>query len=313
MLCAHSDVVPAAGQSWDYDPFVLHEKDGKLFGRGSADMKGFIAASCYALEKLDHKKLKKPLSLLFTYDEEIGCEGSKIAAPRLKNYLGYMPEAALIGEPTDFSIFRMHSGHVSLKIHAHGKAAHSSNPDLGRSAIKALHKVLESLFELEEKLKKNISMKEYFSLPYVTLNVGCIKAGTAVNIIPERGEILIGFRPLPDTVINNIINNIKYILDTKSKETKVLLNLSIENITPAMISQADTKLERIIKPYANKNNSVAASFSTDAGNLSEAGISCLVFGPGNINNAHQANEYIMHSDLQKASEKISKIVISYLT
>jgi len=313
MLSGHTDVVPVASQDWKSDPFLLYEHDNKLFGRGTADMKGFIAATCTALSSFDLKKLKKPLSLLFTYDEETGCEGSRIAARLLKNILPAMPKAAIIGEPTDFSIRRMHSGHVTLKIKALGKGAHSSNPSLGISAIRAMNHVLTGLFMLEEELKQEESFTEYFSRPYVALNVGSISGGSAVNIIPDEAQSIIGFRPLPETSIDKIIERIKYITEKASDLTGAKIIINKEQITPPMITKAGSKLEQIIMPHAQKNSQAAAAFSTDAGNLSHAGIECLIYGPGSIDIAHQANEFITKLDLELAVKKISKIIENYLT
>ncbi|HXW52652.1 MAG TPA: M20/M25/M40 family metallo-hydrolase, partial [Myxococcota bacterium] len=148
MLSGHMDVVPVVGQAWDSDPFVLTEKDGKLFGRGTADMKGFIAATCSALTDYPLDRLNKPLILLFTYDEEVGCVGSAQAAPLLSRHMRYLPKACIIGEPTDFHILRMHTGHVTVRIHIKGKGVHSSDPRLGISAIKGLYHALEGLFAL---------------------------------------------------------------------------------------------------------------------------------------------------------------------
>ena len=274
MLSGHTDVVPVLGQSWESDPFVLREKDGKLFGRGTTDMKGFIAALCSALSSFNFKRLIRPLSLLFTYDEEIGCVGSAQCAPLIKNILPFMPEAALIGEPTDFSILRMHSGHLTLKITAKGKGAHSSDPALGISAIKAMHEVLSGLFSLEHDLKSETSLTEFFSRPYMTLNIGIINGGSAVNIIPDEAFLILGLRPLPNYSIEDIINRLNLITQAISKSSGAQILVTKENLAPAMITKANTKLEQILLPHARASNDVAAAFTTDAGNLFLENIEC---------------------------------------
>lgn len=313
MLSGHTDVVPVVGQSWQSDPFILREKDSKLYGRGTADMKGFIAALCCGLSSFNFKRLSKPLSLLFTYDEEIGCKGSALCGPLIKNILPVMPEAALIGEPTDFTILRMHSGHLTLKIVAKGKGAHSSDPDLGTSAIKAMHQVLSKLFSLEHELKNEISLADFFPRPYVTLNVGVINGGSAVNIIPDEAFILVGLRPLPNYPIQEIISRINLVTHSVSKESGAQVSLESGDLAPAMITKANTKLEQILLPHAKPSKIIAAAFTTDAGNLNQEGIECLIFGPGSINIAHQANEFINKEALEQATEKIPQIVEKYLT
>lgn len=308
MLSGHTDVVPVAGQNWLNDPFCLTEQEGKLIGRGTADMKGFIAATCHALTKMSLSQLKKPLTLLWTYDEEVGCQGSAVAMPQLKNYLKFLPKAALIGEPTDFKILRMHSGHVTMRISAKGKGAHSSDPDLGISAIKAINAALNGIFELEEELKAETSHEEFFKRPFVSLNVGQIHGGSAVNIVPDEAYVLVGFRPLPNTSIEKTYERIVMACKRHQRDERVRLTTGIEACTPPMITHSGSILERVVMPEAKSKDTGAAQFSTDGGNISQGGIECLIFGPGTIDVAHQANEWIYREDLFTAATKIGRIV-----
>lgn len=310
MLSGHTDVVPTLGQDWQTDPFTLSKKDGALFGRGTTDMKGFIAATYCALPKINFRTLTKPLSLLWTYDEEIGCRGSFVAAPLLKNHMTHLPEAALIGEPTDFQILRMHSGHATVSIKTKGKGAHSSDPSLGISAIKALNQILNGIFQLEQELVLEQSFKEYFKRPFVTLNVGQIEGGSAVNIIPDEAHATLGFRPLPDTSVEAIVERIR----TRAKEScqteGAKFEVVLEHCSPAMITHTGTKLERILSLHA-KHGESSAAFSTDAGNLRKMGIECLIYGPGSISIAHQANEYIEDAELVSAVPKLEHLIKAY--
>lgn len=308
MLSGHTDVVPVDGQNWLSDPFCLSEKDGRLIGRGTADMKGFIASTLCALKTISFDRLKQPLTLLWTYDEEVGCFGSQQAAPLLKEHLNYLPEAALIGEPTDFNILRMHAGHVTVRVHAKGKGAHSSDPTLGISAIKAINSALNGLFALEEELKQEISLAQYFKRPYVMLNVGEIHGGTAVNIVPDEASLVIGFRPLPDTSVEVTFDRIREAISQRLSEPKAKLTATIERSSPPMITKEGGRLEQILRPLAKSEANGAAQYSTDGGNLSQVGIECLVFGPGTIDVAHQANEWILQDDLEKAVDKIRTIL-----
>lgn len=308
MLSGHTDVVPVGGQNWATDPFCLTEKDGRLIGRGATDMKGFIAATLYALKSMQLQRLEKPLTLLWTYDEEVGCLGSQQAAPLLKEHIRHMPEAALIGEPTDFNILRMHAGHVTVKLHAKGKGAHSSDPDLGISAIKAINGALNGLFLLEQELKGEVSFEECFKRPFVTLNVGEIHGGTAVNIIPDEAFVTIGYRPLPGTSIEGVFERILDMASRHSGEPRAKLTATLERCSPPMITKLGGRLEKILAPLAKNDSSGAAQYSTDGGNLSQSGIECLIFGPGTIDIAHQANEWIMARDLEIAAEKIQTVI-----
>lgn len=305
MLSGHMDVVPPFGQNWQSDPFILTEQEHRLVGRGTADMKGFIAATCHALTKIALDKLTKPLTLLWTYDEEVGCVGSAQAAPILKNHLKYLPAAALIGEPTSFNILRMHAGHVTVKISAQGKGAHSSDPDLGISAIKAINGALNEIFAFEAALKQQVSLEEHFKRPYVIVNVGEIHGGTAVNIVPDQAEVTLGFRPLPNSSIETIFQKILQMCQRVENEHKAKLSASIEKCSPPMMTKEKSALENILLPLANISGSCAAQYSTDGGNLSQAGIECLIFGPGTIDVAHKANEWIDRRDLLLATDKIA--------
>lgn len=307
MLSGHMDVVPVLGQNWDSDPFVLTRKGSKLFGRGTADMKGFIAAALFALKNFDFRQLKKPLSLLWTYDEEVGCFGSSQATLVLKDHLKYLPSCALIGEPTNFQILRMHSGHVTAKIKFKGKGAHSSDPDLGISAIKALNLSMTGLFELEAELKQELILPEYFSRPFTTLNVGKVNGGSAVNIIPDESIAILGFRPLPTVSIEHLFERIVKACHKYQSDKRVIIDAFIERVSPPMITKENTKLEQVLKPLANPGP-VSAQYSTDGGNISQSGIQCLIYGPGTIDVAHQANEWIEAEDINLASEKLVKII-----
>lgn len=307
MLSGHMDVVPVAGQNWDQDPFTLTEKEGRLVGRGSADMKGFIAAVVCALKKYPLNQLKKPLSLLWTYDEEVGCTGSHVAAPLLKNYFAHLPKAALIGEPTEFSVLRMHAGHVTVTVRAKGVGAHSSDPDLGVSAIKTLHHALTGIFALEDELRRETSLVEFFKRPFVIMNVGEIHGGTAVNIVPDEAHAVIGFRPLPQTSIEDIIDRMQKAARRTQPSPAADVTFSVDKCSPPMFTKEGSALEQVLRPHAFAGAS-SAQYATDGGNLSQQGIECLIFGPGSIDVAHKANEWIKKADVLKASEKIANVL-----
>ncbi len=310
MLSGHTDVVPVAGQNWLSDPFVLTAREGRLYGRGTADMKGFIAATLVVLQQFDWNRLAQPLTLLWTYDEEIGCLGSQHAAPLLKDHLQHLPEAAIIGEPTSFSILRMHAGHVAVKVHAKGKGAHSSDPDLGVSAIKAIHHALSGLFALEAQLKDETSLEQYFRRPYVMLNVGEVRGGTAVNIIPDEASISLGFRPLPDTSIETMMERINEACTRAGVDGRAQISTKLMSCSPPMFTKEDGRLQNILRPFA-KEGAASAQYSTDGGNLSQSGIECLIYGPGTIDVAHQANEWILEAELSDAVTRLNGILSAW--
>lgn len=312
MLCGHTDVVPTKGQNWLSDPFSLKEEEDRYIGRGVADMKSFIAATIIALKHLDLAKLQRPLSLLWTYDEETGGHGSLLAAKELKNYLEFLPESAIIGEPTDFYILRKHAGHVTLKLQVTGKGAHSSNPSLGISAIKVLVAILKDIMLLEEELEKEIIDDPHFERPFVTLNIGKIEGGNAVNVVPEHAQALLGFRPLPGSSIKDILERIRAIVKHHGENHRAHVELNVEHIMPAMATRSNTKLENILRPLSKESKQKAAQFGTDGANLNAIGIECLIFGPGSIDVAHKANEWILKSDVDESVKKIMQVIKNYL-
>jgi acetylornithine deacetylase len=310
ILSGHMDVVPTEDQPWLSDPFVLTERQGKLYGRGTADMKGFLACTLTALSNVDVKSLREPLALIWTYDEEVGCRGSHKLVHALQKTPRILPTEALIGEPTDFRILRMHPGHVSLKITTKGQAAHSSKPDQGASAIKVMNRILRTIEDLELELMSEKRMEGQLERPFVTLNVGCIKGGQAINIVPDRCEILVGYRQLPGDEPLAVYERIKArIADLQIKEP---LGFTIEvlSITPSLLTPENQPLQATLTPHACTPKTGAAAFGTDGGNLAALGIRSLIFGPGSIDVAHKANEFIEPQALSQATRAIEQIVHS---
>lgn len=292
ILSGHMDVVPTEDQPWQSDPFVLTERDGKAYGRGSADMKGFIACTMDALTHIDLKKLTEQLVLIWTYDEEVGCQGSHQLAHTLTHIKDEFPSEALIGEPTDFRIFRMHAGHVSVKITTIGQAAHSSKPHLGSSAIMAMNDVINTVIQFSREF------------PTLNLNIGKITGGQAVNIIPDHCEIILGYRPLPGDDAALIFKHLSERIQNTHAQIKMI------DAVPALNTPDNQPLQHLLSPFASDPKPAAASFATDGGNLAKLGIHSLIFGPGSIDVAHQANEYIELKALIQGTHIVEQIVRS---
>lgn len=307
MLSGHTDVVPVKGQPWQTDPFKLYEQEEKYFGRGVVDMKGFIAAVYTALKDFDLSKLKRPLSLLWTYDEENGCHGSKLASLTLDKYFKHLPAYAIIGEPSDMTVMRMHKGHITLKVDFIGKAAHSSKPQLGISAIKMLNGALNELFILEENLKKEILMKEHFSHPYIVMNVGMIAGGNAVNIIPDKASFLLGIRTIPGCSEALIFEQVKDAIIKNNQNLVDNISITLQAQAAYLLNDTRTSLDQVFADL-KITDGLAADFATDAGNIAKVGINCYIFGPGSIDRAHIANEWINKNDLVRYGEVLKQVI-----
>lgn len=308
ILSGHMDVVPTENQPWESDPFCLSERDGLLYGRGTADMKGFIACCLHACDQIDLSKLTRQLVLIWTHDEEVGCRGSGLLAKALTESPRRLPTECLIGEPTDFQILHMHPGHVSLRIETRGESAHSSKPDLGASAIKAMQGVLAVCTQIEEELKSERRLEEALERPWVAFNIGQIQGGQAVNLVPDHCEILLGYRPLPGDNSTAVYDRIKQGLETLNLPRGTSISTSIRTLSPALMTPKGLALQEALSKHACVQELGAASFATDGGNLASLGIRSLIFGPGSIDVAHKANEYVSHDALLKGAKMVEAVI-----
>jgi len=311
VLSGHMDVVPTAGQNWSTDPFKMTEQDGNLYGRGTADMKGFLAAATCALQHIPTNRLERELVFIWTHDEEVGCLGSRILAQQWRSTLGELPRFAWIGEPTSFQMCRMHPGHTTLEIQCTGRAAHSSRPGLGTNAIHIARLTLEVLDELAEAWTKERRFAEHLESPFTVMNVGTIEGGSAVNIVPDQCTIRLGIRPLPGENETEKIDEIRSALIPIQKQAKALqgsVDLQVVQIAPALLTPAGTPLENLLCPHASSPTPTAAPFATDGGNLAALDVSSLVFGPGSIDVAHRPDEFIPARDLVECVDMIASVV-----
>ncbi len=305
VLSGHMDTVPTQGQPWTCDPFTLTERGGDLLGRGTADMKGFLAATLTALEGLDLAKLDRELMLIWTHDEEVGCLGSSVLAEQLLADGRPLPRACVIGEPTGFEVLRMHPGHVASEFVFKGAAAHSSRPDLGANAIEAAADAIVAIRQLARELESETRFEDLLERPWVAVNTATIQGGNAINIVPDRCVVRLGYRPLPGSnpvdVHNRVVERIAS-LGLTNVEDRVL------RITPSMLTDVSSRTMRLLTPHASCEHAGAATFATDGGNLAKLGMEPLVFGPGSINVAHQADEFIPRADLERTVGMVQQMV-----
>ncbi len=312
VLSGHMDVVPVEGQAWSADPFRLTERDGRLYGRGACDMKGFIAAVDEALHGLPLWRLERELVLIWTHDEEIGCHGSRLLVERLRaDGRRPLPRAALIGEPTSFRICRLHPGHSTFRIRCQGRPAHSSRPALGLSAIKLARRVLELLDSVEADLSVDRAFEAELPTPWTVVNAGLIQGGSAVNIVPEHCVITVGVRPLPGQAIDRFLSHLLpgiAQLDAAARADGGRVILEPLQSTPSLLTSEKAELISLIADLASDPAPTGAPFATDGSNLAALGMEPIIFGPGSIDVAHRPDEYIEASALTRAVEVVSEIV-----
>jgi acetylornithine deacetylase len=309
-LAGHTDVVPVSGQDWRTDPFELVHRDGELFGRGTADMKGFVALALAAAVDLDAARLTKPLHLIFTYDEEVGCLGAMALRDELAN-LPDRPRLVLIGEPTDLQLVTAHKGIQTITTTIRGKPGHSSRPAAGASAIVCAAKFIEGIGAALPK-----GTNPNFEPPTATFNVGRIRGGEAVNIIPEWCELRWEFRHLPEQEPRVVYEA----LDRRAAELcREMPGISIETrlvagvpgLPPGPNCDLASELRAFIRPPEPAVSAVP--FVTEGGIFQQAGIPAVICGPGRLDQAHQPNERLSVQSMNAYRDFLGQLIASATT
>lgn len=313
VLSGHLDVVPVDGQQWSQDPFNMWQSDGKLYGRGVVDMKGFIAVCLAMAPKLLQSKLALPVHFAFTYDEEIGCVGVHGLLKDVVDHLP-LPRAVIVGEPTSMKIIGGHKGSRSFITTVKGVPAHSSDPRLGVNSIIAAARLASFLESLQQELIGNQNTDSSFDPPYSTLDLGLINGGTAANIIPEFTSITWGFRLLPEDDADAIEQRVNEFIDQelapdlKAQSTDADVTTERTNIMIPLLPDDKSPAEQLIRHLTGLNDSGVVAFGTEAGAFQHAGIPAVVFGPGSITQAHQPDEFIEINQLGECIEFMYKLV-----
>lgn len=316
VLSAHSDVVPVDGQPWSTDPFSLTEKDGKLFGRGTSDMKGFLACMLVAAKYASKKtKLARPLHLAVSFDEEIGCVGIRSLLEHLQK-TAFKASGCVIGEPTLMTVMTGHKGKLAARVRCHGQSAHSSNPALGCNAVMLGCDMVREIDLLQKGLIEDGPSDKTYEVPHGTVQVGVMKGGVAVNIVPDLCEIEFEMRLLsgsktPEYYISYLESRAEKVLKEKYPNGKVeILKLtSYPGLNPAPHDVFPEKLASFVGKTSNTSGRI--NFGTEGGLYQHylgKDFPVAVCGPGSINRAHKADEYILPEELKDGVNFLTKIV-----
>jgi acetylornithine deacetylase len=311
LLSGHMDVVPVDGQPWTSDPFTLTERGDQLFARGACDMKGFIAAVDTALTDLDLRTLEQELCLVWTCDEEVGCQGAAKLVEQLEAEGGALPTAAVIGEPTDFRIVRMHPGHCTFEVTVHGQAAHSSRPSLGANAIEGAARVVLALEDLAAEWARDRAFEDELPTPHAILSVGTIRGGAAVNIVPDRCTVQVGVRQLPGQPVDAVEAELRArVAEVAERVAPRGLRVELARVqaAPALHTPSDCGHLHLLQPWASDPTPTGVPFATDGGPLAALGVETLVFGPGSIDVAHRADEHVPLPDLVRTIDVVRDLV-----
>jgi acetylornithine deacetylase len=297
ILSGHTDVVPVIGQSWDTDPFALVERDDKLYGRGTADMKSFIAIALALVPEFKARALRRPLHLALSFDEEVGCFG----APHLIESLprgAARPSLVIVGEPTNMAVANAHKGCHVFATAVTGLAAHSSAPQRGVNAIFAASEIIQFIAGLAGEARAAARPESGFEPPYTSFNIGTIAGGTAMNIIPRDCEFTWEFRPLPgeDTaaiserierfIATDLLPRLRKVHPGADVATRALARI------PGLVAQPGSPAEELARQLTGANHSTVVAYGTEAGLFQGAGIPAVICGPGSMEQGHQPNEFI---------------------
>jgi acetylornithine deacetylase len=299
-LVGHTDTVP-------YDPtwteaLQLTAKDGKLFGRGACDTKAFIAATLAAIESVDLSQLKKPLALVFTADEEIGCLGAK----RLAETRPFAAQYAIVGEPTSLQPMRAGKGYCLAEITVRGREAHSAYPGLGASAIFRAARLIERIERIAEELKSD--ERAGFDPPHTTLNVGIINGGSAKNVIAGECHFTVEWRPIPGQQTDHVLNMIEQaVTDLQQHDSDFVCQIDAARADESFETRADSPLTRFLE-QASGNASGTVAFGTEAPSMIALGADAVVFGPGDIRVAHRTGEFVPADQLHECVNILRRAV-----
>lgn len=303
VLSGHTDVVPVDGQAWSSDPFTLMERDGLLYGRGTADMKGFIAVALAMVPGFKAMKLTKPIHLALSCDEEVGCKGVRPLVEHLRHHLK-KPSAVIVGEPTSMQVVNGHKSAVRFETDVTGHESHSALTDKGVNAIMVAGEIISEISRLREELIDIGDPTGRYNPPYSTIHIGTISGGTANNIVPRKCSFNWETRLLPDfddDFVPARMRALKNRLEPAMKAVAADTGISIEqaNAVPGLAADDDSPAERLALHCSHANSTHTVSYCTEAGLFQKAGIPAVVCGPGSIEQAHKPDEFIAISELRK--------------
>lgn len=318
VLSGHTDVVPVDGQDWTSEPFTATIRGDKLYGRGACDMKGFIACALTLLPqavKLSNAgQLRRPLHLALSFDEEVGCLGAPLLLSDLKAR-GITPDHCIVGEPTNMAMVVAHKGIAVYRCRVHGKSAHSSLTAQGVNAISYASRLIGYVDELAQEISHRSDNDGLFDVPYSTLSVGTIQGGTATNIVPNLCEFTFDYRNLPHMTQDDILAPIaakvaELSTQMQARAADTGIELLQEESVPAMTDNDSAELQALIIALTGDDTRHKVAYATEGGQFTNSGIPTIICGPGSIEQAHKADEYVALSEMVRCDEFLQKLLNS---
>ena len=315
VLSGHTDVVPVAGQMWEADPFVAVEKDGKIFGRGTCDMKGFIAVILSLVPELQKQKLLKPIHFSLTCDEEIGCIGVDYLVAYLQK-MGIRPEGCIIGEPSSLRPIIGEKGRRLYHCQVQGKYGHSSAPSKGCNAIEYASRLITYISNLAQFVEKNGPFDADFDYPFTTISTNIISGGIATNVIPGTCEFVLELRYIEQFSLENFYNQIQQYIDSelipemRKNYEQATIHFDQTSDSPGFSAADNSSINQVVRLVTGITDRYKVSYATEAGAFQSASIPTIICGPGNIEQAHAANEFITIEQLHLC-EKVLRNIITF--
>lgn len=312
VLSGHSDVVPVTDQDWTSDPFVMDTRDGKWFGRGTCDMKGFIAAAVAMAPHYAALDLQRPVHFAFTYGEEVGCFGARALADTLREK-GIKPAVAIIGEPTSMRIIEGHKGCYEYTTHFTGLEGHGAGPDRGVNAVEYAVRFVSKLLELKADLRPRAPEGSRFEPPWTTINTGALVGGVAHNVIPGKARVEWEMRPVQQSdadfvkgelhqfCAHTLIPAMQAVHPDAGIKTEVIGE--VDGLEP----MAENEARDLVMELTGANGADVVPFGTEAGIFQGLGMSVVVCGPGSIDQAHKPDEYVSVDQMEQCLDMLTRL------
>ena len=312
VLSAHTDVVPVEGQAWSSDPFTLTERDGKLYGRGTANMKAFPAIALSLLPEMNAASLKRPIILALSYDEEVDCLG----APRMIEAIVRdvpRPAAVIVGEPTMMGVIDGHKGIASFRTRVTGYTTHSSQTERGVSAVEAAAKLIAHIAAMRERRAKSADPGSPFSPPYTTTTVNVVRGGTALNIMAGECVFEWDARVIPGESSADVLGEFEAYargVQAEMRARAALCRIETVQMTnvPPLAPSPDNPAADFAKALSGRNATDVVAYAAEAGQFQEAGLPTVICGPGSIDQAHQPDEFISLTQVAEGTAFLRKLI-----
>ena len=312
VLSGHTDVVPVDGQAWSTDPFTLTVRDGRAYGRGACDMKGFLAACLAIVPHALERPLARPIHLAFSCDEEVGCRGVRPLIAHVRDHLP-LPSAVIVGEPTAMGLVDAHKTAISFETVVTGHEAHSSLPHEGVNAIMIAAELMAGLNRIEAEMRMRADPAGRFDPPWTSVHVGLVAGGTARNIVPGRCAFSWETRLLPGADPQEVPARLAafaapFAAAMRARHPETGIETRLLNAVPGLRPDPGSPAERLARLLTGANRAQAVSYATEAGLFQEAGMSAVICGPGCIEQAHKPDEFVALADLDACAAMLVRLV-----